>query len=101
MELLSQPAFLALIGTIFGGVGLKIVENFLNKSKTKEDVAAAIRRELREDVTALRTEIKTLEKEVDTWRDRYYTLKEEVFDLKNRLNDYEIKEEHAKTAGRE
>lgn len=85
IEILTQPAVLALIGTVFGGVGLKIVEGLLNKSKTQEDIAATIRRELREDVTALRAEIRLVEADVDRWRAKYYEVMVELTDIKARL----------------
>jgi len=56
---------------------LKAVESLLNKSKHQSDVAAEIRKELRTDVQALRTEINTIEKEVTHWRDKYYALLEQ------------------------
>jgi len=79
MELLTNPAFLALIGTIFGGAGLKIVENLLNKSKTQSDVAAQIRTELRTDVQALRDEIRKVETELDMWKAKYYDLLDQFY----------------------
>jgi len=70
MEL--TPGILALIGTIFGGVGLKVVEHFLTKSKARADDAKEIRDELRLTITSLREDNAKLETEVTTWRDRYY-----------------------------
>lgn len=79
MEILTNPAFLALIGTIFGGAGLKIVEGMLNKSKTQSDVAAQIRTELRTDVQALRDEIRKVETELDMWKAKYYDLLDQFY----------------------
>jgi hypothetical protein len=74
-----NPALLALIGTIFGGVGLKIVEGFLNKSKVKADIAADIRAELRADVAALREEVRSLTDELDKWKAKYYVLLDQFY----------------------
>ena len=87
IEVLMQPAVLALIGTIFGGVGLKIAESLLTKSKNQSDLAAEIRKELRTDVQALRTEIRTVEAEVDKWRGKYYEVVEELYMIKKRLSE--------------
>lgn len=77
----SNPAILALIGTVFGGAGLKIVESLLSKGKNEADIAAVIRAELRTDVQSLRTEIHTLQTEVDGWREKYYALLERTVAL--------------------
>jgi len=78
-SLFSEPAFLALVGTIFGGAGLKMVESFLNRSKTQTDVAAQIRSELRTDVQALRDEIRKVEQELDMWKSKYYDLLDQFY----------------------
>lgn len=79
MELLSNSAFLALIGTIFGGVGLKVLDSILSRSKTKTDLAAQIRAELRTDVQALRDEVRKLETELDTWKAKFYDLLDQFY----------------------
>lgn len=71
-----DPAVIALIGTLCGGVGLKLLEHWLSRSKIKIDEAGKIRDELRVEVNALRQENKTLEAEVDKWRLAYYDLRE-------------------------
>jgi hypothetical protein len=75
----ANPALLAVIGTIFGGAGLKIVESFLNRGKAQSDVAAAIRAELRTDVQGLRDEVRKLENELDTWKAKYYDLLDQFY----------------------
>ena len=79
MELLTNPAFLALVGTIFGGAGLKIIESLLNRSKTQTDIAAQIRSELRTDVQGLREEIRKVEAELDEWKKKYYDLLDQFY----------------------
>lgn len=72
-----DPAWIALIGTLCGGLGLKILEHWLGKSKAKMDEASKLREELRIEITALREEIKALETEVDKWRMHYFDLRDE------------------------
>lgn len=71
--------WLALIGTIFGGAGLKIIEAWLGKAKQRQDHGAQIREELRKEVIGLREELAKskveelrLETEVEAWRSKYY-----------------------------
>lgn len=79
------PGLIALIGTIFGGAGLKIIESWLSKSARKTDDAKEIRDELRLTITELRTEISELEKAVDRWRTDYYAMRDEKIKLETRL----------------
>lgn len=69
-----DPTVVALIGTLMGGVGLKVVEHWLGKNKVKVDDASRLRDELRLEITAQREEIRQLEQEVDKWRKEYYDL---------------------------
>lgn len=69
-----NEAYLSLAGTIFGGVGLKIVESFVSKKKRREDVATNLRNELRTENQSLRDELHRMESSVDEWRDKYYAL---------------------------
>lgn len=87
MEFLTNPAVLALIGTIFGGAGLKIVEKYLSKSKDKSDIATDIRNELRADLKAIREEHNLCECELDKWRHKYYVIIEENALLKKTVID--------------
>lgn len=70
-----DPTVIALIGTVMGGVGLKVAEHWLGRNKVRVDDAARLRDELRLEITAQRAEIKSLEDEVDKWKMDYYELK--------------------------
>lgn len=77
----NETAYLALAGTVFGGAGLKLLESILGRSKRREDIATAIRTELRLELSTLRTEMEKfkqecyrLESEIDRWRTRYFAL---------------------------
>lgn len=76
-----DPAWIALIGTLCGGIGLKVLEHWLGKSKLKIDEASKIRDELRIEIVALREETKALETEIDKWRADYYDLRDKYSTL--------------------
>lgn len=77
--LLNIPGpWLAFAGTLFGGVGLKVLEHFLNRNKTKNDIATQLRNELREDIRELQKRVDELEAENEKWRARAFKAEEEV-----------------------
>jgi hypothetical protein len=85
----GQDAWLALAGTVFGGAGLKVVEAFLGRHRTRDELAASLRTELRLENSELRLEIhrlmeenRELEEALDEWREKYYTLLIQVKDPK-------------------
>ena len=82
-----DPAWIALIGTLCGGLGLKLLEHWLGKSKIRIDEATKLRDELRIEINAQREEIKALEEQVDKWRKDYYDLRDEFAQAKT---DYAI-----------
>lgn len=80
-----DPAWIALIGTVCGGVGLKLTEHWLGRNKMKVDDATQIRTELRQEITVQREEIRQLESDVEKWRGEYYTLYEKYIKLQTEL----------------
>lgn len=85
-----SPEILLLIGTLFGGAGLKIIERYMNKGKEQVDFASQIRDELRKDleryqeeVESYKEEVKGYKQEVREWKDKYYTLLEDQGKLKD------------------
>ena len=70
IELLSAiPApFYVLIGTLFGGVMLKIVEGWYNRHHVVIDE----KKDYRDEIKDLRDRLDKVEAEVDEWRSRYY-----------------------------
>lgn len=80
-----DPAWIALIGTISGGVGLKVAEHWLGRNKVKIDDATQIRDELRQEIIAQREEIKQLEADVIKWREEYYDLRDKYITLQTEL----------------
>ena len=80
-----DPTVVALIGTVMGGVGLKVAEHWLGRNKVKVDDASRLRDELRLEITAQREEIKALESAVDKWRAEYYDLRDKYSSLQTEL----------------
>lgn len=80
-----DPAWIALIGTVFGGAGLKAAEYWLGRSRVRVDDAKSIRDELRLEITAQREEIKQLEVDALKWRDEYYNLRDKYVSLQTEL----------------
>lgn len=76
-----HQAWLALVGVLFGGIGVKLLDYRLAKSGSKVELQTQIRAELREDivslrelVSALRLEVAEIESKLDDARRRYYNL---------------------------
>jgi len=86
MGIMENPSALALIATLFGASGLKITEYLLGSGKVKTDLAAELRKELRDDINGLRVELRQVEKELDEWREKYYKL---INNLYESHSDYE------------
>lgn len=80
-----DPAWIALAGTVCGGVGLKFAEHWLGRSKVRIDDASRIRDELRLEITAQRAEIRQLETDADKWREQYFELKEKYIAMQTEL----------------
>lgn len=83
-ELLNNANFMALLGTLFGGAGIKFLEQYLGRAKDKADQGAQIREELRKEIDSLRTQLNAaaaeeqrLEALIDDWRNKYYDQRDE------------------------
>lgn len=79
-----DTAWIALIGTVFGGVGLKGLEAFLARGSNKEDAASQLRDELRSDSKSLRKELRQQEKSLDGWKEKYFMLLQEYLEEKTK-----------------
>ena len=80
-----DPTIVALVGTVMGGVGLKVAEHWLGRNKVKVDDASRLRDELRLEITSQKDEIRLLEEAVNKWRDDYYKLYEKHIQLQTEL----------------
>lgn len=76
-----SPAWIALIGTVFGGAGLKFTETWLNRQTKEADQGTKIRDELRIqieglkiDADKLQVQIDKTEAELDEWKHKYWAL---------------------------
>lgn len=85
MALHLDPAWIAVMGTAVGTVGLKVAEHFLGKGRIKIDDAAKIRDELRIEIKSNKEEIKELEDDVEKWRADYYDLRDKYIQLQTEL----------------
>lgn len=77
-----STAWLALIGALLGGTGLKFLEHWLNRPKVEADTAADLRAELRGDVKELRAEVNRVQQELDKWKQLYYDLLDKFYQYK-------------------
>lgn len=98
-----DTAWIALIGTLLGGAGLKIIESFLSRGQKKVDTATAMREELRKesdslksDAAKLREEIRQVEKDLDAWKEKYFLLLQEYLEIKSQIAHALPKEEDKK-----
>lgn len=79
---MDEVTLFALLGAIFGGAGLKIVEWVLKRGERRETTRAELREELRNDVQHLREVLQRVEKDLDNWKVRYYNLLQAYNELK-------------------
>lgn len=82
-----DTAWIALIGTVFGGAGLKLMESFLTRGSKKSDTATQMREELRKESFTLREELRAVEKELDIWKVKYFELFQDYIEMKGMLGN--------------
>jgi hypothetical protein len=82
-----DPAWIALISTFLGGIGLRIAERVLARGQVRQDAATALREELRRESSALKEEVRLVEKELDLWKEKYFTLLQKYLELKAQLGN--------------
>lgn len=78
---LNSPVVVALAGTVIGGVGLKLVEKWLGRTKDQLD----IRGKLIHEIEAMQTRLDKVEEEVTHWRNLYYNEQEKAAMLRIQL----------------
>lgn len=66
---------LIIIGTLCGGMGVKLVEHLLSGGRRKDTLGAELRTELRLDVARIREELHREAQAADEWEARYWELK--------------------------
>ena len=80
-----EPTVIALIGSAFGAVALKLTDHFLSKEEKDSNEGTRIRDELRLQIADQRTDIERLEKEVDHWKEMYFDLRQTHLDVQSEL----------------
>lgn len=80
-----DTAWIALIGTLLGGAGLKVTEKVLARGGEEIDVATKMREELREESAALKEELREADKQLDLWKEKYFALMAEYLDIKSQV----------------
>lgn len=80
-----ESAWIPLATAIFGGVGLKMAEHWLGRTKVKIDEAETLRGELRAEITSLREEVRILETDLNEWKGKYYDLRDKYSELNTQL----------------
>lgn len=80
-----DTAWIALIGTLFGGVALKVAEAILARGGQKVDYATNMRDELRKDSATLKEELRQAEKDLDAWKEKYFLLLQEYLEIKSEV----------------
>lgn len=96
-------AILTLMGTVFAGAGLKLVDSWLSRASNKQKVDNALReeyrdsiidkrkdiQELKEDLRLAKEEVDKAEAEITVWRERYYAEVSAKMELVARLRALE------------
>lgn len=91
-----DTAWIALIGTVFGGAGLKVIEQILSRGQKGADTATQMREELRKESAGLKEELRTVEKELDAWKEKYFLLLQEYLEIKSHMTHIEPPQEEKK-----
>lgn len=76
--ILTEPYFWALVGSLFGGVGLELIKKWL----THNTEIRATYQSYRDEIKDLNERLDKVEAEVDAWRDRHYHNEEYIMILK-------------------
>lgn len=92
-----NTAIFGTLGAIIAGGVVQYVTKLSNKKKDKLEEHLSLRKELREELDAVKEELHELQKSLDEWKEKYYhqveltnELKLEVSRLNDELNEYKI-----------
>ncbi len=64
--------YIPLLTAISGGVGVKVLDKVMSKRSEEFNESTKIRKELRDQVQGLRSEIEEWKNEADDWRQKYW-----------------------------
>lgn len=94
---LSQlnSAIIAALSGLLVGAAIRLGNKFFDKKKEQLEEHVTLRKELREELDAVKEEINLLRQQVDEWREKYYhqveltnQLKMDVIRLTDELDEY-------------
>jgi len=84
---MTQDIFQGILYALGGGIGLKVIEWLMSRSKQKllfaHSEAAAIRQELWSELKVLRVHNEHLQVELDAWKGKYYEMVKTQLELRN------------------
>ena len=90
-----NSAVIAALGAFVFGVAMKVISKITDKRKDALTEHLELRRELREELDAVKEEISILQKELNDWREKYYhqvevttMLQAELVALRIELSNY-------------
>lgn len=75
---------IALLGTLFGGAIVKLIDRIYSIKERKLSDSFDVRKELREEILQIKQELRQLQRELDKWKKIYYEL----------LKNYNLLETH-------
>lgn len=78
----ESNTLIGVVGAIFGGIGVRIVDKMLSRRSDAFTEAEKIRSELRSEVDVLKEEISILQEDVVKWRELYWKVYEEAAQLR-------------------
>lgn len=76
----------AAIGAAAGAIGTKVVSAIFTSKRDRIDDAAAIRKELREEIAQMRERESKQAGEIEEWRRKYYELEDKMADMRRAMN---------------
>jgi chromosome segregation ATPase len=86
--------YASMAGFVVGAV-MKLVTKFLERDKNELDMHVTLRKELREELDTVKTDLHRLQSELDEWKQKYYDqvqltnqLKLDIISLTDELGEY-------------
>lgn len=90
----STVIYAAFAGFVVGAV-IKLINRFLDRDKNELQMHVTLRKELREELDVVKSEVQRLQEELDEWKQKYYLqveltneLKLAILNLNEELNEH-------------
>lgn len=90
-----NSAIYGTVGALVAGYLIQVANKILNRKKDKLEEHLALRKELREELDAVKQELSELQKALDEWKEKYYhqveltnELKMEIQKLTDEIEEY-------------